>query len=302
MHELLSKLLTISLVIFMAGNLLEMGLKLKMDEAFKALRDVRFFVLTLVWSFVLGPAIAVLLTKILPLAAPYALGLLILGMAPCAPYLPFLSEKARGDLGYVAAFMLLTAVGTVALMPLMVPVLCKGFAADPWAIGKPLLFFIAIPLAIGVAIRQTKDLFAEKAHPVVKKLNGINTIILGVVALWLYGKDFLGAVGTYAIGAVILYYVILAAAPYALSFKLAHGQKSVLALGVSGRNIGAAFAVLFAAAGTDKRAITMCVIATFITLILGLVTARVLVRFAPAVGTAKEKSFKNRDLLAGRLT
>ncbi len=76
MHELLSKLLTITLVIFMAGNLLDMGLKLKLDEAFKALRNVRFVVLTLIWSFVLGPAFAVLLTKVLPLAAPYALGLL----------------------------------------------------------------------------------------------------------------------------------------------------------------------------------------------------------------------------------
>ncbi len=289
MHELLSKLLTVTLVIFMAGNLLDMGLKLKLDEAFKALRNVRFVVLTLIWSFVLGPALAVLLTKVLPLAAPYALGLLFLGMAPCAPYVPMFSEKARGDLAYVAAFMLLTALGTVVFMPLMVPVLCQGFAADPWTIAKPLLFFIMVPLAIGVAIRRAKELFAEKASPIVKKSTDINTIILAGLCLWLYGKDFLSAVGSYAIGAQILYYGILAAASYALSFKLTHGQKSVLSLGVSTRNIGAAIAPLFAVAGTDKRAITMCVLATFICLVLAPVTARVLVRFAPAGGTAQEK-------------
>ncbi len=282
MNELLSKLTSITIIIFMSGSLLEMGLKLKLDEAFKALRNARFVVLTLAWSFVLCPAFAVLLTKVLPLAQPYALGLLFLGMAPCAPYVLMLSEKARGDLGYVAAFMLLTAVGTVVYMPLMVPVLCKGFAADAWTIAKPLLFFIAIPLAIGVAIRRAQEPFAEKAHPIVKRSTDINNIIMLGLALWLYGKDFLNAVGSYAIGAQILYYGILAAASYALSFKLAHEQKSVLALGVSTRTIGAALAPLFAVPGTDKRAITMCILAAFIALIMGLITARVLGRFSEA--------------------
>ena len=40
-------------------------------------------------------------------------GLLLLGMAPCAPFVPALAEKAKGGLGYIAAFMLLASVGTV---------------------------------------------------------------------------------------------------------------------------------------------------------------------------------------------
>ena len=63
MDESLSKLLNITLVIFMVGSLLEMGLKLKLSEAKRATRNVRFLILTLFWSFVLGPAFAVLLTK-----------------------------------------------------------------------------------------------------------------------------------------------------------------------------------------------------------------------------------------------
>ncbi|MCK7490682.1 MAG: hypothetical protein MZW92_02040 [Comamonadaceae bacterium] len=58
MAETLNTLLKISLVIFMAGNLLDMGLRLRLGTALVGLRDVRFVSLSLLWCFVLGPAIA----------------------------------------------------------------------------------------------------------------------------------------------------------------------------------------------------------------------------------------------------
>jgi hypothetical protein len=65
----------IALIIFMAGNLLEVGLKVKLGEVARALHDGRFLGLSVLWSFVLCPALAYLLTKVIPMAEPYALGL-----------------------------------------------------------------------------------------------------------------------------------------------------------------------------------------------------------------------------------
>jgi len=124
---------------------------LRMFEAIR--RNVRFLVTSLLWCFVLGPALAVLLTKIFPLAEPYALGLVLLGMAPCSPAIPVMMRKSGGSLAYMSAFMLLAYAGTVVLMPFMVPWLAQGFTADPWTIAKPLLLFIALPLVIGAASR-----------------------------------------------------------------------------------------------------------------------------------------------------
>ena len=281
MIEILQKLLGITLVIFMVGNLLEMGLKLRLDEAFKSLRNVRFVMLTLLWSFVLCPALAVLLTKIIPLAEPYALGLLFLGMAPAAPFLPVLSQRAGGDLSYVAAFMVLAAVGTVVFMPFAVPLLVTGFTADAWTIAKPLVFYIAAPLAVGVAVRRFSEAFAERAHPVVKKVTAVDSLVLLAIIFWIYGKDFLGAVGSYAIGTQILYYAIVTAAAYGLGFGLPRSQKSVLALGLCTRNIGAAVAPLMAVPGTDQRAIVMCCLAMIITIVMGVGAAAVFARSAP---------------------
>ena len=58
MTEMLMILVKISVVIFMAGNLLDMGLRLNPQDAARGLRDFRFVALTLVWGFVLAPALA----------------------------------------------------------------------------------------------------------------------------------------------------------------------------------------------------------------------------------------------------
>src|SRR5512133_1728566 len=198
MDAILQTIKGITIVIFMVGNLLEVGLRLEVPAALAALRNVRFVVTSLLWCFVLGPALAVLLTKMIPLAAPYALGLVLLGMTPCSPAIPVMMRKSGGSLAYMSACMLLAYAGTVVLMPFLVPWLAKGFTADPWTIAKPLLVFIAIPLVIGAAIRRATETVAEKAAPVVNKVTGLNTLILCAILLWVYRAEIIGAVGAYA--------------------------------------------------------------------------------------------------------
>jgi bile acid:Na+ symporter, BASS family len=249
--------LKISLVLFMVGNLLDMGLRLKLQEAIGALRNVRFVTLSLLWGFVLLPGLAYLLTVVVPLEPPYAIGLLLLSLAPCAPFLPPMVDKARGDMGHAAAFMLLTSLVTVAYMPLAVPVLVKGFSASAWTIARPLLFFLLVPLAIGIAIQFRSASMASNLQPIVKKVTGIDTLLMLLLCVVIYGKAFLGLIGSYAIGVQILFFSVAAIGPYLLSFGVPQGQKIVLSLGMCTRNIGAALAPLFAVPDVDQRAIVM---------------------------------------------
>ena len=284
---MLQGLLTITIVIFMVGNLLEVGLRLKVAEALAALRNARFVVLTCLWCFVLGPALAVLLTKIIPVAEPYALGLVFLGMAPCSPAIPMMVRRAGGSLAYMSAFMLVAFAGTAVLMPFMVPWLAKGFTTDPWTIAKPLLLFIAVSLVIGAAIRRATEAFAERFAPIVKKVTGLNTLILCAVLLWLYRGEIIGAIGAYAIGSQILYYAVLGSASYLFGFGLSYEQKAPMTLGVCTRNVGPAIAPLFAVADTPQGAITMCILAIFLGAILsGFAAAAVLMRFCAPAGEA----------------
>src|SRR6516165_8539528 len=282
MESMLQTLLGVTIAIFKAGSLLEMGLKLALKKAASAFADIRFILTALVWSFAIGPTFAVLLTKVVPLAEPYALGLILLGLAPCAPFVPLLSEKAGADLNHVAAYLLLASVGTLIALPLAIPVLAPQLSADARTIARPLVLFIALPLALGISIRLAASAFAEKAHPVVKKITGVDIALMLAIVMVLYWRDFLGAVGSFAMATQILYYCLLAMGAYVLAFGLSHEKRSTLVLGLCTRNVGAAAAPLLAVPSSDRRAMVMCIMAVFVTFVVGFATAHLLGRSDPA--------------------
>jgi BASS family bile acid:Na+ symporter len=139
-----------------------------------------------------------------------------------------------------------------------------------------------VPLAIGIAIQRTSASVAARLQPIVKKTTGIDTILMLVLCLVVYGKDFIGAMGSYAFGTQILFFSVATAATYGLSFGLPREQKSVLALGMSTRNLGAAFAPLFSLPDIDQRAIVMVAIGVPLQTIASLLAARWFARRASA--------------------
>lgn len=213
------------------------------------------------WSFLLVPGFAYAITRLVPLEPPYAIGLLLLGMAPCAPFVPGLVGKAKGDLGFTAAFMLLASVGTVVLMPFMVPLLTTGLSASAWAIAKPLLMVVLVPMAIGVMIRSQTDVFASRLLPLAKKTAGLFGLVWTLLCVILYGQALLCLAGSFALAAELLVFIGIFAGSYLLGFGLPHEHKIVLSIGVTTRNLGACLTPLLAVPDMDQRATLMIVLA-----------------------------------------
>jgi BASS family bile acid:Na+ symporter len=272
--ELLTILLKISLVIFMAGNLLDMGLRLRLREALVGLRNARFVTLSLLWCFVLCPALAWLLNRVIPLERPYAIGLILIGMTPCAPFLPMVVERARGDMGYTASFMLLAAVGMIVYLPIAVPLLVEGLTESAWMIAKPLLAIVLLPLVVGMAILQVSPAAASRLQPIVKKTTGAATVVMLALCVVVYGKGFINSAGSYATLTQMIFFGVATAASYAFAFGLPQDQRSVLSLGVCTRNLGAAFAPLFTAPDVDERAIVMVALGVPLQTIFAFAAAR----------------------------
>jgi bile acid:Na+ symporter, BASS family len=189
-------------------------------------------------------------------------------------------KKSGGSLAYMSAFMVVAYMGTVLLMPFMVPWLAKGFTAEPWTIAKPLVLFIATPMAIGVAIRSLREKVAKALAPLVKSVTGVNTLVLCVIVLGVYRGDLFSSIGTYAIGTQILYYALLGFGSYLLAFGLSYDQKAPMTLGICTRNVGPAFATLMGVSDAPQGAITMCILAVFLgTILSGFAAAAVLKRY-----------------------
>jgi bile acid:Na+ symporter, BASS family len=275
MTELFATLLKFSIAIFMAGNYLDMGLRLYPHQAFRGLRNVRFVALTLIWGFVLGPAIAFAITRIVPLEYPYAVGLILLGMTPCAPFLPSIVEKAKGDLAYCAAFMLLSSVATVVFMPIAVPLMVQGLTVTPWSIAKPLFMVLLAPLAIGMSILRASPPFAARIRPLVKMTTGVATLAVTALCIIIYGKGLLEVAGSLAIASQLIFFCCVTTLPHLLGFGLRNEQKIVLSTGMATRNLGAAVAPLLSAPAMDQRATVMVVLSLPVMTLFALAAARI---------------------------
>lgn len=265
--------LKLLVLVFMAGSLLEMGLGLSVTEALKGLRNRVFLTYGVVFAFVLGPLLAWLLTRIIPLDPPYAVGLLLLGMTPCAPFLPVMVKRARGDIGYAPAMLLLASVGTVVLMPVAVPLVVPGLAVDAWAIARPLLVMVFLPMLIGVVVFHYTPSFANRIRPAVRRVAGIAAIALLALCVVMFGRGFVSTFGSFAIGTQILFLGLLTAAGYSFARGLPQAQRSVLGLGLGTRNVGAAIAPLLAVPGMDQRAIVMVVLGVPLQILCSLIAA-----------------------------
>lgn len=262
------------MMFFVVGNVLGIGLGLKFHEAIVGLKNLPFVFQSLLWGFVLCPALALLLTIIIPLDPAYGTGLIILGLAPCGPLLPMMAGKARGDMRYTASFILLASIVTVAYMPFVIPLLIKGLKINAWTIAKPLIFFVLMPLTIAMLINRYFEFFAKRLQLYVKKTTGIATIIMLAAFAFVYGKHLVNTVGEYAIGTLTVFFVIAIITSYVFSFGLNRNLKSVLSLGVSTRNLGAAFATLFSMSQVDQRATVMVALAVPLQVLFSFLAAR----------------------------
>src|SRR5688500_12559356 len=259
MENQLEPFLRVALMLFIAGSLLEMGLRVPLHDAFAALRDWRFTGATVLWGFVVCPALAIVLTWVVPLEPSHALGLTLLAMAPGAPFLPAVAARAGGPPAYVAAFFVIATIGAVVYMPFAVPLLL-GFTADPWAIARPLVIFIILPLVAGAALQAWAPRMAGRLQSIVHPVATVAMLHVVVLVAFSYWRDFLGVVGTYAIATQCAFLAIVTAGAYVLSPGFPEGQRRVLALGLSTRNVGAAAAPLLAS-GADRRAMVMIALA-----------------------------------------
>jgi BASS family bile acid:Na+ symporter len=257
MAETLLLLLKIFVVFATAGSLMELGLQLKLRQTVVGVRNPRFALLTLLWGFALGPALALLLARVLFLDEPYAIGLIVMSMFPGAAYLSMLVGWARGDLGYSASAVLLTCLGIVVFVPLVLPQIVPGVSVTAWAIAQPLIVLVLVPFVVGLAIRQRSERIAGKLHPIIKKIALIALMACLPPTVLLYAEGIVLSAGSRALLSLVLFFVLATLASYGSAFGMPESQKRVLSLAICSRNTGPAMATVLSIPNLDGNAIVM---------------------------------------------
>ncbi|MGB7096278.1 MAG: bile acid:sodium symporter, partial [Anaerolineales bacterium] len=131
MSEIITVIAQISALTFIITSMLAMGLSLTVKQIMDPLRNMRLVLLALLANFVLVPALAYLITVVIPLDDGLATGLILVGTAAGAPFLPKLVQAAKGSAAFSVGLMTLLMIVTVIYLPIVLPILLPGASVNP---------------------------------------------------------------------------------------------------------------------------------------------------------------------------
>jgi BASS family bile acid:Na+ symporter len=260
-------------IVFTISNLFSMGLQVNLGKMIKIVGNPKFLGLTFGLGWVIGPAIAYLITLLLPLDNGYIIVLFIGSLAPCAPFLPPLLPKAHGDIVFAGAFIPVAAIGTALLMPIFAPLLVKGIELSVMSLLKPLFITVLLPVLIGASLKTFAEKVADKIFNPVKKLAGLSTLLTVIFCIMLYYKEMWATAGSMAMLSLTIFMVVMALVSFYGGFGLNRGEKIVMSLGMGTRNIAAVLIGVLAIADVTPNMVAMVIIWTLWSFILSLIIA-----------------------------
>jgi BASS family bile acid:Na+ symporter len=270
--DLLNKAVTVAMLGFVVSSMLAMGSGLTIRQIIELLRNPRLVLLALLANFVLMPLGALAVAKALWLDDPFAVGLLVLGCAAGAPFLPKLAELAKGNIAFAVGAMVLLMVVTVVYLPVVMPLLLPGITVDPWNIARSLVLLMLLPLATGLALKARYEELASRVKPKLDWISNISLILLVLLITVANIDKVLQVFGTRAILAGLLYIAL----GFGIGWLLGgpdSDTRRVMALGTSQRNIAAAL-VVASQSFSDPKVVVMVIVVAIVGLIMLIPLAR----------------------------
>jgi bile acid:Na+ symporter, BASS family len=274
--ELMQKATSVAMLIFVLSSMLAMGLGLTVSQIITPLRHARLVVLSLLANFVLMPLAAVALAALLRLDQPLGVGLLLLGTAAGAPFLPKLAQIAEGNLAFAVGLMVLLMVVTVGYLPLVLPVLQPGVSVNPAKIARSLFLLMLLPLAGALAVKARFAVAAARTKPVLDRVSNLSLILLVLLITAANINNVLAVFGTHGILAGLLFIAV----GFGIGWLLGGpgmDTRRVLALGTAQRNIAAAL-VVGSQSFSDPKVVVMVIVVAIVSLLVLMPLSRLLAK------------------------
>jgi bile acid:Na+ symporter, BASS family len=264
--EILHKATTVAMLSFVVSSMLAMGTGLTVGEIVAALRNHRLIMVALLANFVLMPLGALTLAKVLWLDEPLGVGLLLLGCAAGAPFLPKLAQLSRGNLPFAVGSMVLLMIITVGYLPIVLPLLLPEVTVNPGKIAQSLIVLMLLPLGVGLFAKARHGRLSARVKPSLDRLSSISLVLLILLISIVNFDKVLQVFGTRGILAGLLFIAFGCLMGWLLGGP-GDDTRRVLALGTGQRNIAAAL-VVGSQSFTDQGVTVMVVVVA----IIGLVT------------------------------
>src|SRR5215467_9342718 len=272
--EFLTKIVPIAMLAFVVSSMLAVGVSLTIAQILAPLRNGRLVLLALIANFVVMPACALVIARLLRLDEPLAIALLLLGAAAGAPFLPKLAGIAKGNLAFAVGLMVMLMVLTVGYMPIVLPLLLEGVSVDPMKIARSLLLLMLLPLGAGLVLRARFRDVADRIRSPLNRISSLSLALLFVLLLVTNVRNVIALFGTRGILASILFLFAGAGVGWLLGGS-GTGTRGVMALATAQRNIAAAL-VVGGQNFNDPQVLVMVVVVAVVGLLILMPLARIL--------------------------
>ena len=179
--------------------MMSIGMSLRYDKILAGYRRITWQVWTrlLLATFIVPPAIALLLPHIFPLSLPEMAGLFLVGVAPGAPLMTRNIAKKGFDMHLAAGYQLWGALLTPIVIPLVVFAAGKLYDRTIWIPPRVLLADIAekqfLPLLLGMALAYLLPAIAAKMQPALTMIGNVVLTVAIVAFLFKLGPTVLKA-------------------------------------------------------------------------------------------------------------
>ncbi|MGH9217926.1 MAG: bile acid:sodium symporter family protein [Vicinamibacterales bacterium] len=272
--------ISLTMMTFVLSSMIGMGLGLRLNEIVEPLRDWRRVAQGLLANFVVMPLAAIAIAKLMRLEEAMFIGLLLLGAAGGAPFLPKLAQIARGNLAFAVGLMVLLMVITVGFLPVVMPMLLPGVSVSPGQIARSLVLLMLLPLGGALAVNANWPNLAARVKPALDKTSNLSLIALITLLTVLNLRSVMAVFGTGGIFAGVAFLAV----GYAVGWVLGgpgSDTRVVMGLGTAQRNIAAAL-VVANQSFDDPDVVVMVVVVAIVGLLTLMPLARALGRSALA--------------------
>ena len=177
MAVLIKYTVMVSVILLMLG----VGMGTSFRQVVDAVKQFGVILRGVLANFLVTPLLIYLVLLNISLPPDVKIGIMLMAAAPVAPMAPPFVEGARGDVAYGVGLMVVVAILSVILTPLILglalPKSEEGITLDPMQIVQTLVTVQLIPISIGMAIRQYTPDWAELLLNFVPKIGKIGLIV-----------------------------------------------------------------------------------------------------------------------------
>jgi BASS family bile acid:Na+ symporter len=265
MHEILTIVLKLSIIIFLITAMLYIGTSLTLRQILDPLRNARLVAASLCVSYILVPLTAIVITRALPLEQPLRTGLLLLSMTAGAEAGPKFIGAARGNIAFSVALLSMQLVVTIIYVPLVLSFLLPEVRIDYGNLLFKLFALVLLPMVSGLFLKGRHGSVAELLSPLMHKTSTVFLFLMAVLIIILHFAEIVRLLGSGAILAGALFIVISFSIGYLLGGP---GQDTRRTLGFMSGARNASIALMIASQVFDDPDVLLMITLTVILMLV----------------------------------